>query len=101
MEFAAEKRIKWQFITPTAPNQNGCAESMIKSCKRALKKTVGEQKLTPLELYTCLLEIANPINQRPIGRVTTDPNEGSYICPNDVLLERASTRTVQGDSRSM
>ena len=95
-EFAAEKGIKWQFITPTAPHQNGCAESMVKSCKRALKKAVGEQKLTPFELYTCLLEIANLVNQRPIGRVTTDPNEGSYICPNDVLLGRVSSKVPQG-----
>jgi hypothetical protein len=95
-EFAAEKGIKWQFITPTAPHQNGCAEAMVKSCKRAIKKAIGDSKLTPFELYTCFLEIANLINQRPIGRVTTDPSEGTYLCPNDILLGRASSKVPQG-----
>ena len=90
-EFAAENGIKWQFITPTAPHQNGCAEAMVKSCKRAIKKTIGDNKLTTFELYTCFLEIASLINQRPIGRVSTDPNEGTYLCPNDIFLGRASS----------
>ena len=98
-EVAAEKGIKWQFITPTAPYQNGCAEAMVKSCKRAIKKAIGDNKLTPFELYTCFLEIANLINQRPIGRVSTDPNEGTYLCPNDILLGRASSEIPQGPFR--
>lgn len=32
-EFSAERRMKWQFTTPAAPHQNGCAESLVKSCK--------------------------------------------------------------------
>ena len=63
-EFAAEKGMKWQFTTPAAPHQNGCAEARVKSSKNALKKAVGEQVLTPLELHTCLLEVANLVNQR-------------------------------------
>ena len=98
-EFAAEKGIKWQFITPTAPHQNGCAEAMVKSCKRAIKKAIGGNKLTPFELYTCFLEIANLINQRPIGCVCTDPSEGTYLCPNDILLGRASSEIPQGPFR--
>ena len=98
-EFAAEKGIKWQFITPTAPHQNGCAEAMVKSCKRAIKKAIGDNKLTPFELYTCFLEIVNLINQRPIGRVSTNPNEGTYLCPNDILLGRASSEIPQGPFR--
>ena len=97
-EFAAEKGIKWQFITPTALHQNGCAEAMVKSCKRAIKEAIGDNKLTPFELYTCFLEIANLI-QRPNGRVSTDPNEGTYLCPNDILLGRASSEIPQGPCR--
>ena len=60
--------MKWQFITPTAPHQNGCTEALVKSCKRALKKAIGDQKLAPFELYTYFLEVANLINECPIGR---------------------------------
>ena len=95
-EFCGEKGMQWKFITPGAPHQNGCAEALVKTCKRALKKAVGSQVLTPLELYTVLLEVANLVNQRPIGRIPNDPDDGNYICPNDILLGRASSEIPQG-----
>ena len=52
--------------------------------------------MTPFELYTCLLEVANLVNQRPIGRVPNDPDDGAYLCPNDMLLGRASFQVPQG-----
>ena len=82
-EFCGEKSIKWVFTTPAVPHQNGCAEALIKSCKRSLKIAIGEQLLTPFELYTCRLEIANLLNHRPIGRIPNDPDNGAYLCPND------------------
>lgn len=48
------ERIKWIFTTQAAPHQNRCAEALIKSCKQSLKIAIGEQLLTPFELYTCL-----------------------------------------------
>jgi len=95
-EFCAEKGIKWIFTTPAAPHQNGCAEALVKTCKSALKKAIGEQTLTPFELYTCLLEVGNLVNQRPIGRVPNDPDDGAYLCPNDMLLGRATSEVPQG-----
>ena len=50
--FCADKGTEWKFVTPAAPHQNGCAEALVKSCKYGLKKTIGEQTLTPFELYT-------------------------------------------------
>ena len=95
-EFCGEKGIKWIFTTPAAPRQNGCAEALVKSCKRPLKIAIGQQLLTPFELYTCLLEIANLLNQRPIGRIPNDPDDGAYLCPNDMLLVRATPEVQQG-----
>ena len=45
------------------PHQNGCSEALVKGCKLALKKAIGDQVLTLFELYTCLLEVANLMNQ--------------------------------------
>ena len=95
-EFCGEKGMQWKFITPAAPHQNGCAEALVKTCKCSLKKAVGSQLLTPFELYTVLLEVANLVNQRPIGRIPNDPDDGHYICPNDILLGRASSEVPQG-----
>ena len=52
---------------PLAPHQNGCSGSIVKSTKAALKKAIGETILRPMEFYTCLLEVANLLIQRPIG----------------------------------
>ena len=98
-EYSAEKGMSWQFSTPGAPHQNGCAEALVKSCKIALKKAIGDQVLSPMELQTCLLEIANLVNQRPIGRIPNDPDNGSYICANDMLLGRVSSQIPQGPFR--
>lgn len=95
-DFCAEKRVQWKFITPGAPHQNGCAESLVKSAKIAIKKAIGEQVLTPFELLTCFLEVANLMNERPIGRKCNDPDDGSYLSPNDILLGRSSRNVPQG-----
>ena len=95
-EFCAGRGINWIFITPAAPHQNGCAEALVKSSKRALKGAIGEQVLRPFELYTCLMEVANLLNQRPIGRIPNDPDDGAYLCPNDLLLGRATPEVPQG-----
>ena len=68
----------------------------MKSCKTALKKAMGNHTLTPFELYTCLLEVANLVNQRPIGRIPNDPDDGAYLCLNNMLLGRASAQVPQG-----
>ena len=90
-EFFTERSTRWKFITLAGPHQNGLAEALFKSCKRALKQAIGEQVLPPFQLYTCLLEVANLLNQRPIGRVLNDPDDGAYVCPNDLLLGRATS----------
>ena len=95
-DFDGEKSIKSIFTTPAAPHQNGCAEALVKGCKRSLKMAIGEQPLTPFELYTCLLEIANLLNQRSIGRIPNDPEDGACLCPNDMLLGRATPEVPQG-----
>ena len=96
-DFCADGGMKWRFTTPAAPHQNGCSEALVKGCKFALKKAIGDQVLTPFELYTCLLEVANlMMNQRPIGKIPDDPDDISYLCPNGMLLGRASSEVPQG-----
>ena len=95
-EFCAEKGIEWEFTTPASPHQNGCTEALVKTGKSALKGAIGEQVLTPLELYTYLLEVANLVNQRPIGTIPNDPDDRAYICPNNMLLGRTTSLVSQG-----
>ena len=92
-DFCAKRGTQWIFTTP---HQNGCAEALVKSCKRAIKNAIGEQVLSPFELYTYFMEVGNLVNQRPIGRVPNDPDDGKYLCPNDMLLGRATSEVPQG-----
>ena len=46
-----------------------------------------------------MLEIANLVNQRPVVRVPNDPDDGVYLCPNDMLLGRAFPQVPQGPFR--
>ena len=39
-----------------------------------------------------MFEVCNLLNERPIGTKNNDPNEGTYLCPNDLILGRASGR---------
>jgi transposase InsO family protein len=48
-DYCADKGIQWKFTTPGAPHQNGCAEALVKSCKRALKTAIGDHTLSPFE----------------------------------------------------
>ena len=100
-DFCAKKGIQWLFATLAAPHQNGCAEALVKSCKNALKKSIGQQLLTLFELYTCLLEVGNLENQRPIGRIPKDSDDRAYLCPNDMLLRRATTEVPFNDTQNL
>ena len=43
-----------------------------------------------------MFEVANILNERPIGTKETNHNEGSYLCPNDLILGRASSNVPIG-----
>ncbi len=50
-----------------APWQNGVSEALIKSVKRALNVSIGENMSSFAGLQTVLFEVANLLNERPIG----------------------------------
>lgn len=77
---------------------HGCSELMVKTTKSALKKAVGDAILKPLELHTCLLEVASLVNESFIGRIPNDLDVavGTYICRNDILLGRETKTNPQG-----
>ena len=88
-EFGAENGFDWDLSSPDAPWQNGCSEALVKSLKKAIKNAIGSQILMFSELMTVFYEVANLVNERPIGRQPKDPDDGSYLSPNHLLLGRA------------
>ena len=87
------------FFSPDAPWQNGCSEALLKSVKKAIKNAIGSQILMFSELMIVFYEVANLVNERPIGRQPEDPDDGSYLCPNHLLLGRATPQILSGPFR--
>ena len=96
-EWCADKRIKWTVVPAEEQHQNGLSESLIKSVKRSLKHTIGENLLTFAEFQTVLYRVANIVNSRPIGVITgSDPADPKPLTPNDLLLGRSTGGAPQG-----
>ena len=48
------------------------------------------------ELQTVVFEAANIVNERPIGVKNKNIDDGDYLCPNNLILGRASSRVPSG-----
>lgn len=98
LKLGASEGMRWSFNkSADAPWENGCSESLIKLVKRGMILAIGDSILSFGELQTALFEIANLINERPIGiKPGNNPDLGSYLCPNDLLLGRASNKVPGG-----
>ena len=65
-------------------------ERLVGVAKRCLKVAVGDTKLSITELLTALYQVMQLMNQRPIGTRPKEDGESRFLCPNDILLGRAS-----------
>ena len=90
--FGATKGMEWKFLLADTPWQNGTSEALVKSVKKAITIAVGESVMTFSELQTVCFEEANLVNERPIGRHPTSPEDETYLCPNDLLFGRSTSR---------
>jgi hypothetical protein len=95
-KYGSSFNAEWEFAPADGKWYNGATESLVKSVKRALNAAIGENVLKFSELQTCLFEAAELVNARPIGAHPSSPQEGVYLCPNDLLLGRASKAVPQG-----
>lgn len=95
--FGKKDGVTWRLSKPSdAPWYNGASESPIKSVKRNLYITIENSVLTLDELQTSLFNIANMMNEYPIGVKPGFSLElGTYLCPDDLLLGRATVKYPQ------
>ena len=58
---------------------------------------MGDSVLPYADLQTILFQIANRLNDRPIGmKPGYDLELGQYLCPNDLLLGRSTINPISG-----
>ena len=88
----SEKNFQWEISPPDSPWRQGKAERRIAVVKKLLTLAVGDSRVSPVELQTILMEIANICNERPIG-LSKPRADGSYVIvtPNQLLLGRSSS----------
>lgn len=90
-ELGSNRNFSWEISPPNSPWRQGKAERRIGIVKRLLKFSVGDSKLTPLELQTALYECADICNERPLGINTKPREDGTFdvITPNTLLHGRS------------
>jgi hypothetical protein len=90
-EFAASRKIDWEFIPVYASWFGGFYERIVGTMKSALKKTLGRSTLNLDQLSTVIKEIQHVINQRPLCAVHDDPDELDVLTPNHFLFSEYMT----------
>ena len=89
-EFGVENSFEWIFSPADTAWRQGKAERLIGVAKRCIKASVGGTRMSITELLTVLYEVMQLMNQRPIGSTVKEDGESRFLCPNDLLLGRAS-----------
>ena len=85
---SAKHGTTWSGGPADSPWYQGAAEALIKSTKNALNYSIGKSRLSPFELQTALYEVANLLNERPLGYMSPVTEDISVITPNSLLLGR-------------
>ena len=88
---ASSKNFKWDISPADSPWRQGKAERRISIVKKLLTLSIGDSRITPVELQTVFFEGANICNERPIG-ITKPRDDGTYalVTPNHLLMGRSS-----------
>ncbi|XP_008179961.1 uncharacterized protein LOC103308419 [Acyrthosiphon pisum] len=73
--YAASNQVKWHFNPSAAPHMGGLWEAAVKSAKGLLRRIVQDQVLTHEEFNTILHKIEATLNSRPLGALSSDPND--------------------------
>ena len=76
-----KKAIVWSFNPPAAPHAGGLWERMVRSTKRILKSIVDSRVPSDQVFITLVVVAEGIINQRPLTRVSNDPNDLRAITP--------------------
>lgn len=82
---------RFHFSPPGAPHFNGLAEAAVKMAKSAMRKVVGESKLTFEEMVTFLAQVEAALNSRPICALPSDGDVECVLTPGHFLIGQPLT----------
>lgn len=81
--------IKWVFNPPTASHHGGIWERVIRMIRRTLTSVLKQQTLNDETFHTVLCEVEAILNDRPITKLSEDPNDLEALTPNHLLTMKA------------
>ena len=93
---SSENGLKWIFGPADSPWHQGAVESLVKCAKKAIHYAIHNQRLSPSEFLTLCAEIANLLNERPIGTLPSKDSAIGILTPNSLLLGRATAKNPGG-----
>ena len=93
-DYSVRQGIQWKFIVELAPWMGGFYERLVGITKRALRKTLGNQRLTEKQLSTVLAEVEAIVNSRPLVYVDEDINSSMVLTPTDFLSLHTNTLSL-------
>ena len=91
------RSIEWQFNPPAASHAGGVWERMIRSIRKILRSILGDQLVNDETLLTVIAEVEKILNDRPLTRVTNDPNNLDPLAPSQLLLLRPNSSLLSTD----
>ena len=95
LKVSTDSGLQWVFGPADSPWYQGAVEALVKSVKRCFKFSLNSQRLSSSEFSTFCYEVANVLNERPIGYQPADDSEINILTPNCLLLGRpTSTRSL-------
>ncbi len=84
-KFLVHKGIKWSFNPPSASHHGGAWERLIRMVRKVLSSVLTQQTLDDEGLHTVLCEVEAILNNRPITKMSEDPNDLEPLTPNHLL----------------
>lgn len=88
--------IKWSFNTPAASNHGGVWERVIQMIRKVLNSFLRLQTLDDDGLHAVLCEVEAMLNDRPITKLSEDPNDLEPLTPKHILLLKGKPAVPPG-----
>ena len=92
----SENGMEWIFGPGDSPWYQGAVESLIKGVKRSFKVSIGNKRLSAQEFQTACTEIANLMNERPLGIKPGLDSPIQLLTPNCLLIGRCTAKNPGG-----
>lgn len=80
-----QKGVQWSFSPPGGSHYGGVWERVIRMIKKILSSILHQQTLDDEGFHTVLCEIEAILNDRPITKLSDDPNDLEPLTPNHLL----------------